>query len=212
MLGAREAPLYCTRLLRFEEHHLQLYLTPDTMAFFITGPAVQHAPLTTYIFGRPAWLLDYRVRDGGTVVPQSIWSPSTPGDAQRYCNVSKMPIFFVFGERMALGIQLTQAAAGHCSGLLNGHAPAPVGSRHTTYIRVKVSVPPPSPKFARCANGVPFLVARLRRTEQPDHDQKSNARAKYDPPRSTSRTRRTRGSPVPRGAAVRILPCIPSSD
>ena len=167
MLGAREAPLYCTRLLRFEEYHLQLYLTPDTMAFFITGPAVQIAPPTTYIFGRPAWLLDYRARDYGTVVPQGIWSPSTPGDAQRYCNVSKLPIFFVFGERMTLGIQLTQAAAGHCRGLLNGHASAPVVNRHTTYIRVKVSAfsPRVARRVAHRANRVPFLVARLRRTE-----------------------------------------------
>ena len=140
MLGAREAPSYFTRLLKFGEHLLQLYLTPETMAFFITSPAVHHALYTTYIFNRPAWLLDYRVREYGTVVPQSIWAPATPGDAQRYCNVLKMPIFFMFGDRMRLGVQLTEAAEGRCGGLQNGHAPAPVGDSHIVYIRVKVSV------------------------------------------------------------------------
>jgi hypothetical protein len=140
MLGAREAPSYFTRLLQFGEHHLQLYLTPETMAFFITSPAVQHAPYTIHLFNRPAWLLDYRVRDYGTVVPQTIWTPATPGDAQRYCNVPKMPIFFVFGDRTTLGIRLTEAAEGRCEGLLNGQAPAPVGDCSTIQIRVKVSV------------------------------------------------------------------------
>ena len=140
MLGAREAASYFTRLLQFGEHHLQLYLTPVTMAFFIISPAVQHAPYTMYIFNRPAWLLDYRVRNYGTVVPQAIWAPATLADAQRYCNVLKMPIFFVFGDRTTLGIRLTEAAEGRCRGLLNGHAPAPVGDCHTIYIRVKVSV------------------------------------------------------------------------
>ena len=140
MLGAREAPSYFTRLLQFGEHHLQLYLTPETMAFFIISPAVQHAPYTIYLFNRPAWLLDYRVRDYGTVVPQTIWAPATPGDAQRYCKVLKMPIFFVLGDRTTLGIRLTQAAEGRCGGLLNGHAPAPVGDCSTAQIRVNVSV------------------------------------------------------------------------
>ena len=140
MLGAREATSYFTRLLQFGEHHLQLYLTPEAMAFFIISPAVQHAPYTIYLSNRPAWLLDYRMREYGTVVPQTIWSPATPGDAQRYLNVPNMPIFFMFGDRMTLGIRLTQAAEGRCGGLLNGHAPAPVGDCHTTYIRVKVSV------------------------------------------------------------------------
>ena len=140
MLGAREAPSYFTRLLQFGEHHLQLYLTPETMAFFIISPAVQHAPYTIYLFNRPAWLLDYRVRDYGTVVPQSIWAPATPGDAQRYCKVLKMPIFFVLGDRTTLGIRLAEAVEGRSGGLLNGHAPAPVGDCSTAQIRVKVSV------------------------------------------------------------------------
>ena len=140
MLGPREAPSYVTRLLQFEERYLQLYITPDSLAFLIIGPPVQHAQHATYISNRPAWLLDYKVRDGGTVVPQRIWSPASAGDAQRYCRVPKWPIFFVSGNGMSLGIPLTQASAGHFPGLLNGRSPAPVGNGHTTNIRVKVSV------------------------------------------------------------------------
>ena len=152
-LGAQEAPLYFTHLLQFGERLLQLYITPETMSFFIMGPAVQHAPYSTYIFNRAAWLLDYRVRDYGTVVPQKIWSPTLPGDAQRHYSFTKMPIFFVFGDRTTLGIQLTQAAAGHCGGLLNGHAPAPFVSCSTTYIRIGVSVS----QVARCVAISPIV-------------------------------------------------------
>ena len=140
MLGPREAPSYVTRLLQFEERYLQLYITPESLAFLVIGPEVQHAQHTTYISNRRAWLLDYKVRDGGTVVPQRIWSPAAAGDAQRYCRVPKWPIFFVSGDGRNLGIPLTQALAGHIPGLLNGCSPAPVGNCHTTNIRVKVSV------------------------------------------------------------------------
>lgn len=163
MLDPTEAPSYFTRLLQYEERYLQLYITPDSLAFLIIGPPVQHAQHATYISNRPAWLLDYKVRDCGTVVPQRIWSPASAGDAQRYCRVPKWPIFFVSGNGMTLGIPLTQVSvAGHFPGLLNGHLPAPVGNGHTTYIRVKVSVS----QFARRVPIVnPFPVARLYRKE-----------------------------------------------
>jgi len=48
-----------------------------------------------------------------------------------------MPIFFVHNDRMTLGLQLVSAAAGHCVGLMNGRATAPVGACHTTSIRIK---------------------------------------------------------------------------
>jgi hypothetical protein len=117
---------------------------PDT--FFITNhaiqnPAIQHTPPSTYISNRPAWLLDYLLRNYGTVVPQSIWSPGTPSDAQRYNNVTlNMPIFFVQSDRRTLGLQLVHAAAGDCMGVLNARAAAPVGGCHTTSIRIKVRV------------------------------------------------------------------------
>jgi hypothetical protein len=139
MVEPLEAARYFTRLLQFDERHL--HLVNMNGIIFIIHPAVQHARPSTLIANRPAWLLDYIYRDYGTVVPQSIWSPATAGDAQRYCNVPlNMPIFFVHGERGILGLRLAQATAGRIEGLLNGRAPAPIGNGHTTSIRIKVSI------------------------------------------------------------------------
>ena len=140
MVGPLEAARYFTRLLQFDERQLRLVISPHG-AIYIILPAVQHARPSTLIDNRPAWLLDFLYRDYGTVVPQSIWSPATAGDAQRYCNVPlNMPIFFVHGERGTLGLRLAQATAGRIEGLMNGRAPAPIGNGHTTSIRIKVSV------------------------------------------------------------------------
>jgi hypothetical protein len=146
-LGARDTAQFLTRLLRVDERFLQPVSSHDwPNAFFITdhviqNPAIQHTPPSTYISDRPAWLLDYLLRNYGTVVPQSIWSPGTPSDAQRYNNVTlNMPIFFVRNDRRMLGLPLVHAAAGDCMGLLNARAAALVGGCHTTSIRIKVRV------------------------------------------------------------------------
>jgi hypothetical protein len=141
-LGPRDTPQYFTRLLRVDERFLQPTASSDWPdAFFMTNPAITNAYPSVYIANRPAWLLDYLVRHYGTVVPQRIWSPGSPSDAQRYNNVVlNMPIFFVQSDRKTLGLQLVHAAAGDSMRLLNAHAPAPVGSCHTTSIRIKVGV------------------------------------------------------------------------
>jgi len=141
-LGARDTAQYLTRLLRVDERfHKPIPSHEWPGAFFITNPVIPNAHPHVYIADRPAWLLDYVLRNYGTVVPQSIWSPGTPSDAQRYNNVPlNMPIFFVQHDLGALGLQLVHAAAGDFMGLLNAGGAAPVGSGHTTSIRVKVSV------------------------------------------------------------------------
>ncbi|KAI9511236.1 hypothetical protein F5148DRAFT_1281043 [Russula earlei] len=137
--GAQDAAEYFTRLLRIDEHFCHLSFAhngPET--FFVTWPTVPSAHPSVLIANRPAWLLDYLVRNYGTVVPQGIWSPANPADAQRYNNVPlNMPIFFVHNDRRSLGLPVTSANAGNCMGLLNAHATAPVGECHTTYIRIK---------------------------------------------------------------------------
>ncbi len=138
MLGAMQAPGYLTHLLRFDEHKFQLVVSNNV--FWLLHPAVRNVHPITYIGNRPTWLLDYMVRDVGTVVPQSLWTPAATSDAQRYGTVPlNMPIFFVQRDGMTLGLPLNQAAAGDCSALLNARAPAPVGLCHTTVIRIMVS-------------------------------------------------------------------------
>lgn len=136
MLGPIEAARYFTRLLQFDEQHLQLMFSIFRGAFFIIHPSVQHAQPSTIqvIANQTAWLLDYKYREYGTVVPQSIY-----WEGQSQCDVRlNMPIFFIHEERRILGLRLAQAR-GSINGLLDGRAPALVGDCKTTSIRIKVS-------------------------------------------------------------------------
>jgi hypothetical protein len=138
MLGAALAPRYFSQLVRVDEHTFQLALLNEI--FWLLYPGVQGVHPTTRINNRPAWLLDYVVRNVGTVVPQRLWTPASSSDAQRYGTTPlNMPIFFVQKDG-ALGLPLNLAAAGNCAALLNARAPAPVGQCHTTTIRIMVSI------------------------------------------------------------------------
>ncbi|KAI0299036.1 hypothetical protein B0F90DRAFT_1631775 [Multifurca ochricompacta] len=98
---------------------------------------MQNARHSVLIHGKPAWLLDFAIRQGGTVVPQRIWSPQNPSDAQRYAHVPlNMPIFFVHNDRKNFGLPLLKAIAGDCGTLLGLGTAAPVGDCSTTYIRI----------------------------------------------------------------------------
>ncbi|KAF8494388.1 hypothetical protein F5888DRAFT_655532 [Russula emetica] len=122
MLGTMQAPGYFTHLLRIDERYMQLVVANH--AFWLL---------------HPSHILDYMLRDVGTVVSQRLWSPAATSDAQRYGNGSvplNMPIFFVQSDGTTLGLPLNQAASGNCSALLNAHRPAPVGQQHTTFIRI----------------------------------------------------------------------------
>jgi hypothetical protein len=140
--GTRDTPPFFTRLLRVNEYTIQPTVTHEWPgAFFITSPVVPNVR-SIYIshINRHAWLLDYELRDYGTVVQQRIWSPGAPADAQRYNNVAlNMPIFFVENNRSTLGLPLVHAAAGDCMRLLDAREAALVGNCHTTSIRINVS-------------------------------------------------------------------------
>jgi hypothetical protein len=138
MLGTTHAPDYFTRLLRFDERVFQL--VDSNGAFLLLHPALQNVRPITCIGNRLAWLLDYMLRDVGTVVSQRLWSPVSTSDAQRYGTELNMPIFFVQRDRTTLGLPLSQAASGDCSALLNARLPAPIGLCHTTFIRILVSI------------------------------------------------------------------------
>ena len=113
MIGATEMLVYLTRLLPvyFNEVDLQLIFSNGLPVFFIRPAAMRHVqPL----------VLDYKLRDCGPVVPQSISTSATLGHPMRYNDVSlKMPIFFVHADRKSLGLGLKQAVMGNLAGLLN---------------------------------------------------------------------------------------------
>lgn len=140
--GSAGAEQYLTRLLRVDSRLLQPTNSQEwPQAFFITAPEVQNAPPSIQINGLRAWLLDYYIRNLGTVVPQFIWRPLNPSDAQRYAQSPlNMPIFFVHHDRETLGLRLIMAAAGDCMRLSGAPNAAPVGDCSTTYVRIKVGV------------------------------------------------------------------------
>jgi hypothetical protein len=145
MFGPEGAALYFARLLKVDVRSLRTTMSQEwPHAFFITNPttpAVQNAPPTLRINRLPAWLLDYAIRQVGTVVPQRIWPPGNMSETPRPANASlNMPIFFVGRDRVTLGLPLPVAISGDDRAqLLGAGSPAPIGHSSTMYIRITVS-------------------------------------------------------------------------
>jgi hypothetical protein len=152
MFGPEDAALYFARLLKVDVRSLHPTMSQGwPHAFFITSPTVQNtaapqAPPALYINRRPAQLLDYTIRQAGTVVPQGIWPPgnnstsdSPPARSAKATSLN-MPIFFVGMDRVSLGLPLYAAIAeGDRAPLQGAGSPAPIGHGSTTYIRITVS-------------------------------------------------------------------------
>ena len=155
MIGAMQAPRYFTQLLRFDEHNIQLAVSSG--AFLLLHPVVENVRPITHIGNSPAWLLDYMLRDVGTVVPQRLWAPTTTSDAQRYGTVPlNMPIFFIQRDRTTLGLPLNQAASGNCSVILDARDKAPVGDCNKIFIHIIVSIFPSRSSDDCANNGILF--------------------------------------------------------
>jgi hypothetical protein len=107
-------------------------------AYFVFNPPSHFSPPPLTINGRGAWVLDYDVRFGGSVVPQELWVPHGQGDRRRYVDQARfrMPVFFV-GSDGSLGVPVLNAAAGHIQ-LRDAHLPPPLQDKTTTKIRIAV--------------------------------------------------------------------------
>jgi hypothetical protein len=147
MFGPEGAALYFARLLKVDVRSLHPTMSQEwPHAFFITSPMTQAAP-TLYINRRPAQLLDYTIRQVGTVVPQAIWPPGNTANTSDNTSARtakapslNMPIFFVGTDRVSLGLPLRVAIAEGDRAPLHGAAsPALIGQGSTTYIRITVS-------------------------------------------------------------------------
>jgi hypothetical protein len=148
MFGPEGAAIYFARLLKVDVRSLRPAMSPEwPHAFFITTPTAEQnsAPPTLYINRRPAHLLDYTIRQVGTVVPQGIWPPGnasadSPSRSAKPASLN-MPIFFVGTDRISLGLPLPLAIAeGDRVQLQGGSGPAQIGHGSTTYIRITVSI------------------------------------------------------------------------
>jgi hypothetical protein len=185
MFGPEGAAIYFARLLKVDMRSLQPTMSQEwPHAFFITSPttvqnAPPRAPPTIYINRRPAQLLDYTIRQVGTVVPQGIWPPGnnnntssdTPARSAKAASLN-MPIFFVGMDRVSLGLPLPMAIAeGDRAPLQGAGSPAPIGHGSTTYIRITVSILSKTAcqYLTKMACRV-LLVAGLQRVDYADND------------------------------------------
>ena len=88
------------------------------------------------------WLLDRGIMDGGTVVPQTLWSPHSASDRRQHVEMGKlqMPVFFEDKDQ-ALGVSLQVSVEGQYHALRRANNLAPLGHKTTTHIRIIVSTP-----------------------------------------------------------------------
>jgi hypothetical protein len=158
MFGPEGAAIYFARLLKVDARSLRPTMSQEwPHAFLITSPtAVQQnsapphqAPPAIYINQRPAHLLDYTIRQVGTVVPQGIWPPGNNNNTSVSADTRarsprgaslNMPIFFIGTDRISLGLPLSVAIAeGDRLPLQGANSPAQIGHGSTAYIRITVS-------------------------------------------------------------------------
>ena len=80
--------------------------------------------------------------EGGTVVPQTMWSPDSVSDRRQHVEMGKlqMPVFFEDKDQ-ALGFSLEASVDGQYHVLRHANEPALLGHKTTTHIRITVSMP-----------------------------------------------------------------------
>jgi hypothetical protein len=143
MFSPEGATRYFGRFLGIDVRSLRPTVSQEPPhPFIITTSATQNACPYLAINERP---LDYAISQAGTIVPQRMWSPANPADAQHFPNISlNMPIFFLHDDRVTLGLPLLKALEGDRAILQGADDTAPVGSCSTMYIRINASTFCPS--------------------------------------------------------------------
>jgi len=131
----RAAEIYLAYLFKIDPAAVQAFFNQGAYFVWNHPPIVTPAPFISST-GHPAWLLDYRIRPGGSVVPQQIWFPQGQGDWRRYVEQAplQMPLFFNNTDG-SLGVPLVNATAGQMA-LLGANQPVPFSDRSTAKIRI----------------------------------------------------------------------------
>jgi hypothetical protein len=149
--GPRIAEAYVTNLFSVDVASIQTICQNDT--FYVLNPPSYYCPPALSIHGQDAWLLDYAVRTGGSVVPQQLWSPQGQGDRRRYVDQAqlRLPVFFV-NTNGSLGVPVMNAAAGNMQ--LHG-VTLPRQLADKTAIKIRIGVrthfrPVDSPSLTAC--------------------------------------------------------------
>jgi hypothetical protein len=134
--GPRIAEGYVAHLFSIDAASVQTVRQGD--AFYALNFPSYNIPPTLSVSGHDAWLLDFAVRSGGSVVPQQIWSPQGQGDRRRYVEQAqiRMPVFFINSDG-SLGVPVMSAAAGDMQ--LHGvHLPPQLADKRTVKLRINV--------------------------------------------------------------------------
>ncbi len=134
--SSRNAEFYVVHLFRRDAASVEA-IRDRSGAYSVFIPPSHFSPPVRTPFG-DAWVLDYVVRSGGSVVAQQLWSPHGQGDRRRYVDQAqfRMPIFFV-NSNGGLGVPVMNAAAGHMQ-LRDAHLPPSLIDKTTTKIRIGV--------------------------------------------------------------------------
>jgi len=142
----RNAELYISHLLKTTRNLKELYQTlpapVGSGVVFVIREASRplRPPPLMWDSGVPLWLLDYVIKDIGTVVPQTLWIPHNRNDFRQHVEEAdlQMPIFFIH-ENGDLGLSLEDAVNGRHSttgALRDARAQAQLGGKTTTHIRI----------------------------------------------------------------------------
>ena len=141
----RQAEVYLSHLLKTRNFRqlCQTLQSPSGTAFVVRSNAsrlLSSQPVAWDHTGVPLWVLDYAIKNIGTVVPQTLWTPLNKKDLKQHVEEADLqfPIFFIH-ENGDLGLSLEDAVNGRCySALRDARTHAQLGGKTTTHIRILV--------------------------------------------------------------------------
>jgi hypothetical protein len=141
---SRAAEQYFLNLLKSSSipPHTTLSYTSKGGYFFFVHSVPPHIP-APFPNSPRRWLLDRGIMDGGTVVPQMMWSSHSASDRRQHVEMGElqMPVFFEDRDG-ELGFSIEASVDGQYHGLRHANDLAPLGQKTTTHIRIIVSIWP----------------------------------------------------------------------
>ncbi|KAI9454484.1 hypothetical protein BJY52DRAFT_725412 [Lactarius psammicola] len=128
--GPRDTELYHSVLLRRECRLLQSYNLTEYPGIFFAMPPLR--PDFDSRQQQTPWVIDYTVRNQGTVIKQQIYVPRSQNE------FLSPPIFFVHRNGV-LGVPLNRAAGGDCLSLQGASDPARLGATCSTHAQIRIN-------------------------------------------------------------------------
>ncbi|KAH9967305.1 hypothetical protein BC827DRAFT_1264148 [Russula dissimulans] len=129
--------MYLAHLFKIDPKGVYAYLFERSdwpRAFVVFNSPSGYSPPIFTMAEQHAWVLDYAVVRGGSVVPQELWLPQGQGDRRRFVEQANfsMPVFFI-NVNGTLGVPVVNTTEGLMS-LQGGNQPAPLGGKAATTI------------------------------------------------------------------------------